>query len=255
MTYDADDDDLKISRRALLAGGGATILGAVAGGLILPADAKPTEASGSLGQYAMYTGSSAKSEPVAAATPDEISLIPSAVAPKNFNPTQDNILGPFHRKGAPFRGKVTPPLEPGKVVLVKGRVWSFKTKKPLAGVTMDIWQASAKGRYDNDDPANQPKPNYFANRTRLVTDETGYYEFETIHPGQYQIGPNTWRPSHIHYWVRHPQHKELVTQLYFEGDQHNKTDQFIKTSLIVKFAEKKINGQAIEIGRFDIVLA
>ena len=170
-------------------------------------------------------------------------------------PTEDNILGPYHRAGAPFRGKITPPAEPGKIMVIRGRVWGFDTKKPLAGVVLDIWQANAKGRYDNDDPKNPPAPGLFVNRARLLTDENGYYEYETVHPGAYQTGPSSWRPSHIHYLVRHAGYAKLVTQLYFKGDKLNGADDFIKASLVIELSEEKFNGTTIERGTFDVVLA
>src|SRR5262249_53530196 len=110
--------------------------------------------------------------------------------PDKSAPTEDNILGPFYRAGAPFRAKITPPLEAGIVLVVSGRVWAFDTKKPLPMAVIDIWQANALGRYDNDDPKNPPSKDVFKNRARLITDETGYYEFETVHPAPYKIGPD-----------------------------------------------------------------
>src|SRR5262249_48068220 len=175
--------------------------------------------------------------------------------PAKWAPTEDNILGPFYREGAPFRAKITPPLEPGKVLLVRGRVWGVDTRKPLAGAVLDIWQANAQGRYDNDDPKKPPAKDLFLNRARMITDESGSYEFETIHPAPYQIGPNAWRPSHIHYLVRHPGYKALITQLYFKGDRHNATDDFIKQSLIIDVQKAKGSVGAYEAGIFDIVLA
>jgi catechol 1,2-dioxygenase len=170
-------------------------------------------------------------------------------------PTEDNIVGPYFRAGAPYRAKITPPVEPGIVMVIQGRVWGFDTKKPLASAVLDIWQANAKGRYDNDDEQNPPAKDVFINRARLLTDENGYYEFETVHPGPYQTSPNTWRPSHIHYMVRHNGYARLITQLYFKGDKYNKTDEFIKDSLIIDLHNEKINGTTIERGTFDVVLA
>ena len=89
----------------------------------------------------------------------------------------------------------------------------------------------------------------------MLTDENGYYEYETIHPGAYKIGPEAWRPSHIHYLVRQPGYKDLVTQMYFKGDPHNKTDDFIKESLIIEVSKQKVGATAYEVGTFDIVLA
>ena len=59
---------------------------------------------------------------------------PEAPAPAKLAVTEDNILGPYYRAGAPFRAKVTPPLEPGTVLVINGRVWGHDTKKPLTGV-------------------------------------------------------------------------------------------------------------------------
>lgn len=224
-------------------------LGGTAAGLLLPVAATVTEASGGLGSYAdliaQETLGQAGSGRPAAANPQP---------PMNLRATEDNIQGPYYRRGAPYRAKVTPPLEPGTVLLVSGRVWGLDTRRPLANAVIDIWQANAQGRYDNDDSDRPPPANVFVNRARLVTDETGSYEFETIHPGAYRTGPNTWRPPHIHYWVRHPGYRELITQLYFRGDAHQREDEFIRPSLIIGLREQRTRAGTYKTGTFDIVL-
>jgi catechol 1,2-dioxygenase len=229
-----------LSRRDFLRRGSFGLAATGAGIISLKADIKPTAQSGELGDYGDYMK--------AKGTPQVNKQEKLAV-------TEDNILGPFYRKGAPYRAKVTPPLEPGTVLLITGHVWGFDTKKPLANTTIDVWQANADGRYDNDDPKNPPAKGVFKNRARLITDENGYYEYETIHPGRYKIGKDTWRPSHIHYMVQCTGYKSLVTQLYFKGDPHNKTDDFIKESLIIEVQEQKVVKSSYELGTFDIVLA
>ncbi len=148
-----------------------------------------------------------------------------------------------------------PPLEPGEVLVVRGRVRGFDSKKRLAGATLDIWQANAAGRYDNDDPRIPPRTGVFHNRARLVTDDTGYYEFETIKPGRYKIGPTQWRPAHIHSMVAMPGYTTLVTQLYSEGDPENERDSFIKPSLIIAPETVTVRQGRFLLGTFDIVLA
>ena len=206
--------------------------------LTLPAFAQPTEASGELGEQ----------------SPVFAEIAPPKL-PENFKATEDNILGPYHRKLAPFRAKVTPPLEPGDPLVVRGRVWGIDSRKPLAGAIVDVWQANAAGRYDNDDQDKPPRPGVFVNRARVLTDESGYYEYETIKPGRYMIGPKQWRPAHIHYWVSAAGYKPLVTQLYFKGDPYNETDDFIKPSLIIDPTVVKVRGSGVQLGTFDIVLA
>ncbi len=234
----------EFSRREFLRTGSWGLAAVGTGGLLLRADARPTVPSGDLGAYANYLQ-----------TKPEEAKPPVLAEPAKWEPTEDNILGPFYREGAPYRAKITPPLEPGTVLLIRGRVWGHDTRKPLVGALLDIWQANAKGRYDNDDPRNPPAKNVFKNRARLLTDENGYYEYETVHPAPYQIGANEWRPSHIHYLVRHNGYKPLITQLYYKGDPHNKTDRFIKESLIIELTKEKVDKAEYELGTFDIVLA
>jgi catechol 1,2-dioxygenase len=214
-------------------------------GLTLRADASPTLPSGTLDHYPLFE--------VLAKAP--VAIPENGALPNAVKPTEDNILGPYFREGAPFRAKVTPPLAKGVTMLICGRVWGFDTKKPLANAFLDIWQADADGRYDNDDPNKPPTKGTFVNRARVLTDETGYYEYETIHPGAYKTGPTAWRPSHIHYLVRKAGYANLITQLYFKGDKHNATDEFIKASLIITLEAAKVNGTTVETGLFDIVLA
>ncbi len=232
------------SRRQLLVAGGSLIgvgLATTAAALLLPEDTPATPSSGGLGAY----------ENVLAADPQP--TVPAFTG--KWNATEKNILGPYYRKGAPYRGKVSPPLEPGEVLLVKGRVWGLDKKRPLAGAVLDVWQANAAGHYDNEDDAHPPAADSFDYRLRLITDENGYYEYETIHPGRYKIDANVWRPAHIHYMVAAPKYVTLVTQMYFDGDPHNKKDQFIRDSLIMPVKKVTKGSSSYELITFDIVLA
>jgi protocatechuate 3,4-dioxygenase beta subunit len=240
---------MNLGRRDALRFGVAGVAGLAFGRWILPASAEPTEPSGDLGRHGELL---VQAE---APTPQPLGV---------WTPTEDNILGPFYRPQAPYRAKISPPLAPGNTLLISGRVWGHDTRRPLAGAVLDIWQASALGRYD-EDRRNPPAPDGFLYRARLVTDETGYYEYETIHPGAYRIGPNRWRPSHIHYLVQADGYRRLVTQLYFKGDKYNETDEFIKPSLIIELSDADVRPRArasedpqklsYRRGVFDIVLA
>src|SRR4051812_36680659 len=132
------------SRRTFLRTSTLGIL--AAGGLVLPASAEPTPASGTLGKYGDYLAERGEA-------------VPERPRGASWAPTEDNILGPYYRKGSPYRAKITPPLEPGNVLVVSGRVWGVDTRKPLAGAVLDIWQANSSGRYDNDDSDHPPAAN------------------------------------------------------------------------------------------------
>jgi catechol 1,2-dioxygenase len=236
-----------MSRRLFVSQGALGLAGA--SGLLLAPDILPTESSGSLGAY----GAVLQQE-----QPNLNGPVPvlGNAQPAAWTPTEPNILGPYHRPGAPFRAKITPPMEPGEVLVISGRVWAQDTRRPLSSALIDIWQANAQGRYDNDDAQNPPAATFFKNRARLITDENGYYEYETVQPGRYQIGQNTWRPAHIHYYVRHAGYRDLVTQLYFRNDPHNRTDNWIRQSLIIDLREQQgPNNSRYKTGSFDVVLA
>ena len=172
----------------------------------------------------------------------------------SLKPTEDNIPGPFHRPNAPYRAKIVPPLVDGTVLIISGRVWGYDIKKPLSNTVIDIWQADHAGHYDNDDPVRPPAKGSFKYRARLITDETGFYEYETIYPGHYPLSTNQWRAAHIHYKVQHKDYSPLITQLFFKGDRYNQGDAFIKESLIIDLTEKKIGSKSYKEGIFNIVL-
>lgn len=230
------------SRREFLGRGSLAVLGV--GALSLRADAATTPSILHGSDHADIVGSLAPVQGRADAQG------------RRLKPTESDILGPYFRPGTPYIAKVTPPLAEGNIIMIRGRVWGIDTKKSLVGACIHIWQADCNGRYDNDDPKNPPNPGVFAYRTRVVTDEQGCYQFESVHPGRYKIGPDRWRPSHIHYKIVAPGYQTLVTQLYFKGDPMNKSDRFIKKSLIVDMQTVQVEERGrYQKGVFDIVLA
>jgi protocatechuate 3,4-dioxygenase beta subunit len=164
--------------------------------------------------------------------------------------TERNMEGPFYRAGAPFRNKLYDDGEPGKVLVVSGSVVS-RNGRPLADAVLDLWQASAAGRYDNDDARNPPKRDEFKLRGKVKTDKDGKYSFETIWPAAYGLGGNVFRPAHIHLKVNHEGHKTLTTQIYFKGDKYNATDGAYRKSLEI---DPKPDGKKLA-ATFKIVLA
>jgi catechol 1,2-dioxygenase len=224
-----------LSRRNFLRTSASGLASLGVAGLVLRADAAPTAASGEAGEFQKYLAGE-RIPPLPEKGPEKL--------------TEDNILGPFHRPGAPFRAKITPPAEPGQILVIRGRVWGHDTRRPLAGAVLDIWQANHEGKYDYEGPLADAPGELFKYRARVTADETGFYEYETIHPGYY-----TGRTKHIHYLVKHPGYKELVTQLYFKGDPRNASDRFYRESLAVDIVAEERGGVTIELGVFDIVLA
>ena len=230
-----------ISRRQMIQRGLAGLAATGVASLTLRSDAAPTDATADLHNYEKFLDKNG---------------IPQVQPAARWEASTKDILGPFYMPGAPFRGKVTSPLAEGDPLVIRGRIWGFDTKKPLANSVLDIWQADAHGSYDMDDPRNPPQWNEFKNRIRLITDETGYYEYETIRPAAYQIGPGRFRPAHIHYMIQSPGYTKLITQLYFAGDKHIQADPWAsKSNLVIETEKVPVGGASYKLGTFDIVLA
>jgi protocatechuate 3,4-dioxygenase beta subunit len=233
---------MSIDRRELMRKGVIGLAAAGVAGLALRSDAQPTPETEDAHDYLSYVDVAK----------------PSIQPAQKWAPSHEDILGPYYLPGTPFRGKVTAPLEPGSPLVMAGRVWSFTTGKPITNAVLDVWQADNNGQYDMVDPRNPPKKEQFRNRIRLVTDETGYYEFETIKPSPYKLDPNgnRYRPAHIHYLVQAPGHNRLITQLYFAGDKYLESDPWAsKSDLIVDLETTKVAGGSYTHGVFDIVLS
>jgi len=169
-------------------------------------------------------------------------------------PTEDDVIGPYYRAGAPFRAKISPPMASGNVLLIAGSIWSFRRRRPISNCVLDVWQADAEGHYDNEDPTQPPSRSMFQSRARLLSGEHGGYELETILPGPYQMDATTWRSPHLHFLVRAVGFKTLITQLFFEGSPYLDTDPFVKPSLIIKLADQSGDVGNYKRGVFQIVL-
>ena len=105
----------------------------------------------------------------------------------------------------------------GQVLDVLGTV-TDERDVPIAGATVEVWQACASGRYNHQRDPNaatlDPNFQYWGFAT---ADRDGRYAFKTILPGGYRNDPTWIRPPHIHYTVRAAGRRELTTQLYFSG--------------------------------------
>jgi catechol 1,2-dioxygenase len=238
-----------MNRRSFVVTAGlASLAGLAAGKLVLAGGAKPTPQSGDAEDYVDFLNRKGGVALAAAAAPAATSL----VLPRSVQPTEPNIIGPYYRPGAPTRYTILSPYEPGTVMLIRGRVWGYDTKAPIANAPIHVWQANDQGRYENDpDPENPPAE--FVNRGIIFTDAQGAYEYLTIHPGRYLNG-NQYRPSHVHYLLDVPGYRKLITQLYFKGDPYNGIDPFIRKSLIIDLQSEQRYGKTFESGVFDIVL-
>lgn len=172
--------------------------------------------------------------------------------------TSANLLGPFWREGSPATpdgGSIVRSPTPGAPVEVTA--WVKDTAgRPVAGAEVDVWQASADGFYENQDPA-QADMNL---RGRFTSDAEGRIRFRTVKPSGYAIpvngpvgdllraqGRHNLRPAHIHFLIHKPGYKTQFSQVYSDDDPNLETDvQFGVTRALVGRYERRGEGYALE---------
>jgi hydroxyquinol 1,2-dioxygenase len=148
--------------------------------------------------------------------------------------TDSSLLGPFYRTGAPQLppGASIAVATAGEEIVVRGRV-TDAAGRPVAGATLDVWQAAPDGRYDIQEK-NQTGMNL---RGRFKSDDAGAYEFRTVKPRSYPVpddgpvgvllraqGRHPYRPAHIHFIITAEGYEPLITALYVAGDPYIESD-------------------------------
>ncbi len=182
--------------------------------------------------------------------------------------TASALLGPFWRKHAPLcnsgdniaRGNTE-----GVPLDVSGQVRDIHGK-PLAGVEVDVWQASPIGFYENQDE-DQPDMNL---RGRFQTDLEGRYHFRSVRPAGYPVptdGPcgdllraqqrHPYRPAHLHFMVSAPGYRTLITQVFADDAENLNSDVVfaVLKPLVGHFAETvDASGKRRATLQYDFVL-
>ena len=126
----------------------------------------------------------------------------------------------------------------GTEVRLIGRLFDVDTGLPITGALVEFWQACASGKYNHpEDPNTAPLDPNFQYWAQVHTGNQGEFSIRTIKPGAYPATTNWIRPPHIHVKVHKAGYPSLTTQLYFQGDQYNDTDQILQK---LKPAEQRL---------------
>jgi len=177
------------------------------------------------------------------------SIIPFQVKADNTSicdPTTTDILGPFFSEGAPETGSIVPEDYEGDRLFLTGKLSATDCDTNIVAAVLDFWQADENGAYDNDG---------FKFRGKIISDENGNYNLETIIPGKYLNG-SQYRPSHIHLKVQAEGYDDLVTQIYFEGDVDIPSDPWASSASAINRIISVNAGFAGDwFGTFDVVLS
>ena len=180
-----------------------------------------------------------------------------------LTPTPRQTRGPFYPLKFPLdsdndlvrvKGRAAQAL--GRVAHLAGRILDVDGK-PVESARVEIWQCDAKGIYHHpgDSGRGQPDGN-FQGYGRTNSKGDGGYRFRTIEPVSYP-----GRTPHIHFAVRAPGFRELVTQMYIAGHPENARDFLYRrvadagTSIAARFVPApEIESGALK-ARFDLILA
>lgn len=175
--------------------------------------------------------------------------------------TEATVLGPFFVHGAPefeYGADMTKNATvKGEPAWITGRVLSLEGK-PIAGATIDVWQARANGVYDTQDPDAE-----FELRGRVKTNAEGRYAFKTYKPMFYGVptdgpvgdllramGRHPMRPAHMHAIVSAPGYQQVITHVFVDGDPYLDSDAVfaVKDSLIGKYRKIDSPDEAKKLG-------
>jgi protocatechuate 3,4-dioxygenase beta subunit len=201
--------------------------------------AAPTAASLASPTGAPATGSATVTAADPAATLPAASASPQATAattcasPAALTPAVTE--GPFFKAGSPERASLVETGMQGTRVTISGRVYTSDCKS-VAGALLDFWQANAQGVYDKSG---------YTLRGHLFTDASGFYQIQTIVPGEYP-----GRTEHIHVKVQAPGGPVLTTQVFFPGVPDNASDGIYDPRLLMS-VQPGPNGEA---AAFDFVI-
>jgi len=164
--------------------------------------------------------------------------------------TSSSVLGPFHVSGAPPLG-IGGDMKRhygGPVLLVEGTIRNTNGD-PIAGAELDIWQTAPNGLYASQDE----EQDMFSFHGLMQLGEGGHYAFTTVKPVEYTVpsdgpvgdilracGRHPWRPSHLHYIVKAPGYKSLVTEIFPDDDPYLDQDTVfgVRNDLVMQYVER-----------------
>ncbi|RYF74357.1 MAG: hydroxyquinol 1,2-dioxygenase [Comamonadaceae bacterium] len=185
---------------------------------------------------------------------DVLGLSMLTVAMNNDKPegcTEATVFGPFYVEGAPAfdLGADIAQGAAGQPCSVRGSIVGLGGG-PVAGATIDVWQADADGKYDVQHEGLESAQG----RGRFTSGAAGEFHFETVLAEPYPIptdGPvgklmtalnrHPWRPAHLHFKIEAPGYETLVTHVFRHGDRYLDSDAVfgVRHSLIAEWTPKE----------------
>lgn len=164
--------------------------------------------------------------------------------------TSSSVLGPFHVSGAPplpIGGDMKRHYG-GPVLLAEGVIRDTEGN-PIAGAELDIWQTAPNGLYASQDEEQDT----YSFHGLMTVGADGRYAFTTVKPVEYTVpsdgpvgdilracGRHPWRPSHLHYIVKAPGYRSLVTEIFPDDDPYLDQDTVfgVRDDLVMAYVKR-----------------
>jgi hydroxyquinol 1,2-dioxygenase len=160
--------------------------------------------------------------------------------------TPATVLGPFFIEGSPefdFGADMSDGIA-GEPLIVHGTVRDLDGQ-PVAGASLDVWQADAEGAYEAQLHVDEARL-----RGKYTSRDDGTYCVRTIAPKGYTIPMDgtvgdligrteisEYRPAHVHFLVKAEGFEPLITHLFEQDTPYLDTDVVFgtKSELVVRF--------------------
>lgn len=164
--------------------------------------------------------------------------------------TSSSVLGPFHVSGAPPLpiGGDMKRYFGGPVLLAEGVIKDTEGN-PVEGAELDIWQTAPNGLYASQDEEQDT----YSFHGLMTVGADGRYAFTTVKPVEYTVpsdgpvgdilracGRHPWRPSHLHFIVKAPGYRTLVTEIFPDDDPYLDQDTVfgVRDDLVMTYVER-----------------
>jgi hydroxyquinol 1,2-dioxygenase len=198
---------------------------------------------------------------------DVLGLSMLTVTMNNVKPagcTEATVFGPFYVEGAPH-------YEDGGDLAngAKGDACDVHCTirgldgKPVAGATVEVWQADVDGHYD----VQYEDLDWAQARGVLKAGADGRFNFRTVVAEAYPIpvdgtvgdllratARHPWRPAHLHFMIKAPGYETLITHVFRNGDKYLDSDAVfgVRQSLVGDWEKRSDGSYRLD---FDFVLA
>jgi len=150
-------------------------------------------------------------------------------APRPEGATPNTMTGPFYRPGAPVRGEgETISLDGVGTPLIFAATVADLNGQGIEGAAVEVWQANARGMYENQEPDLQPEFNL---RGTYRSGPGGRLTIRSVKPAGYAIpadgpvgrlmerlGLGTMRPAHLHFRIHAAGFQTLTTHVFDRQD-------------------------------------